>query len=177
MFNLHRQKVLDECKWVPGKGQLRYIEAWSFSHTGTLIERNLCTSVPLLMLILIIVANAVTPDNYREDELNDEDVDDWLHQKGRFAPPSDPLLGKEEGSIRLLICERLGFHPLGFGLSKTSLLAVEDKLGLPTEMLPLFKFNGGGQSYYCRPSSLRDQEPGHLGKTVESLRSYSSRLT
>lgn len=129
------------------------------------------------MLILTIAGNAVTPDNYREDELGDEDVDDWLHQRGRFAPPSNPLLGKEKGSIRLLICEQLGFHPLGFGLSKTSLLAVENKLGLPIEMLPLFKFNGGGFSYYFRPSSLRSQEPEHLGKTIASLRSYRSRLT
>ena len=125
----------------------------------------------------MIAANAVTPDTYQEDELDDDDVGDWLHQRGRFAPPSDPLLGKEEGSIRLLICERLGFHPLGFGLSKTSLLAVEDKLGLPTDMLPLFKFNGGGHSCHFRYSGPHDKEPEHVGKAIEPLRTYSCRLT
>jgi hypothetical protein len=118
----------------------------------------------------------LTPDTYQEQDIGDEDVDDWLHQRGRFAPPSNPLLGKEEGSIRLLICERRGFHPLEFGLSKASLLAIEDKLGLPIEMLPLFKFNGGSHSYHFRPSA-HGQEPEQLGKAIISLLSCSRRLT
>ena len=36
MFSLQRQKVLDECQWKPGEGQLRYIEARSFANTGEL---------------------------------------------------------------------------------------------------------------------------------------------
>lgn len=119
----------------------------------------------------------MTSDTYQEEELGDEDVDDWLHQRGRFAPPSNALLGKEEGSIRLLVCERIGFHPLGFGLSKASLLAIEDKFGLPIEMLPLFKFNGGSHSYHFRPLGPHNQEPEQLGKATISLPSYSSRLT
>lgn len=41
MFALQRQKVLDECKWAPGEGQLRYIEARSFANIGKLTEQNL----------------------------------------------------------------------------------------------------------------------------------------
>ena len=41
MFDLQRQKVLDECKWTPGEGQLRYIEARTFANTGKLTEHNL----------------------------------------------------------------------------------------------------------------------------------------
>lgn len=121
--------------------------------------------------------NALTDDTYREGDLNDQDVDEWLHQRGRFAPPSNSLLGKEEGSIRLLMCERLGFHPLEFGLSKASLLAIEKEFDLPIDMLPLFKFNGGGHSYYFRPSTPHNQKPEQLGKANISQLSYSSHLT
>ena len=41
MFDLQRQKVLDECKWTPGVGRLRYIEARTFANTGKLTEHNL----------------------------------------------------------------------------------------------------------------------------------------
>jgi hypothetical protein len=40
MFNLQRQKVLDECVWNPGEGQLRYIEARTFANTGELNEHS-----------------------------------------------------------------------------------------------------------------------------------------
>ncbi|PVI00432.1 hypothetical protein DM02DRAFT_592717 [Periconia macrospinosa] len=150
MLRLQRQKVLDECKWEPENGQLRYIEARTFANTGR---------------------HAITSENYEEGDLSDEDIDDWLHQRGRFTRPTSRL-GKEEGSIRLLICERLGFHPLRFGLSKASFLAVENELGLPTEMLPLFKFNGGGHSYYFRPSASHDQIPEQLVITIKVPQMY-----
>lgn len=121
--------------------------------------------------------NALTPDTYQEGDLSDLDVDDWLHQRGHFVQPTDSCLGKEEGSIRLLICERFDFQPLGFGLSKASLLAMEKKFDLPIEMLPLFKFNGGGHSYYFRPSAPHGQTPEQLGKAKISRLSYSRHLT
>lgn len=74
------------------------------------------------------------------------------------------------------MCERLGLHPLDFGLSKASLLAIENEFGLSIEMLPLFKFNGGGHSYHFRPSGLHDQKPEQLGKTNIFRLSYSSHL-
>jgi hypothetical protein len=69
------------------------------------------------------------------------------------------------------------FQPLHFGLSKASLLAIEDKYGLPIEMLPLFKFNGGGHSYYFRPSAPHDQKPEQLGKAKLSQLQNSGNLT
>jgi hypothetical protein len=41
MFNLQRQRVLDESKWEPGEGRLRYIEARTFANTGGLNEHSL----------------------------------------------------------------------------------------------------------------------------------------
>ncbi|PZD24856.1 hypothetical protein A1F96_08974 [Pyrenophora tritici-repentis] len=152
MFNLQRQKVLDESKWKPGEGQLRYIEARTFANTET-------------------AADAPPSKTYRDGDLSDLDVDDWLHQRGRFFQPTDSRLGKEEGSIRLLICERVKFQPLHFGLSKASLLAIEDKFGLPIEMLPIFKFNGGGHSYYFCPSA-RGQNPEKLVITIKVPQMY-----
>lgn len=38
---LHRQKVLDECKWTPGEGQLRYIKARTFANTSNLTELSI----------------------------------------------------------------------------------------------------------------------------------------
>lgn len=49
MFNVHRQKVLDECKWTPGEGRLRYIEARTFTNTSKLTERSL--QIPMLPLM------------------------------------------------------------------------------------------------------------------------------
>jgi hypothetical protein len=69
------------------------------------------------------------------------------------------------------------FQPLHFGLSKASLLAIEDKYDLPIEMLPFFKFNGGGHSYYFRPSAPHDQKPEQLGKAKLSRLPYSENLT
>jgi hypothetical protein len=69
------------------------------------------------------------------------------------------------------------FQPLHFGLSKASLLAIEDKYDLPIEMLPFFKFNGGGHSYYFRPSGPHDQKPEQLGKAKLSRLPYSENLT
>jgi hypothetical protein len=65
----------------------------------------------------------------------------------------------------------MGFQPLWFGMSKASFLAVEEKYGLPTEMLPFFKFNGGGHSYYFRHSASHD--PEQLGKIKLSGHLYT----
>ncbi|USP82427.1 Notoamide biosynthesis cluster protein M' [Curvularia clavata] len=144
MFRLQRQTVLDKSIWAPANGQLRYIEAWSFENENTL-----------------------TPDTYREGDLNDKDVLDWLRRTGRFAPPSDSRLGKEEGGIRLLLCELRSFMPLAFGLSKASLLAIESEFGLSGEMLPIFFFNGGGYSHHFVPLASRGQKPEKLLITVK----------
>ncbi|KAF2112264.1 hypothetical protein BDV96DRAFT_525022 [Lophiotrema nucula] len=157
MFDWRRQKVLDECRWTPGVGRLRYIEARTFADTETAV-------------------NELTSNTYQEGDLSDLDVDDWLHHRGRFVRPTDSRLRKEECSIRLLICERFGFHPLEFGLSKASLRAIEDEFGLPVEMLPFFKFNGGSHSYHFRPSAPHDQTPEQLGKPEVSRLSYSRRV-
>lgn len=166
MFKLQRQQVLDECIWEPGKGQLRYIEARTFGNSSKLIEHILCITFSMILLTLPNAPGTLTPDNYREGDLDDQDVKDWLQQRGRFHSPSNPLLGKEEGMIRLLICERRGFKTLGFGLSKSSLLAIEDEFGLPAEMLPLFKSHGGSYSHHFRPSASHGQNPEQLGKTA-----------
>ena len=128
-------------------------------------------------LTLVGTVGTLTPDTYRDGELSDEDVQDWLRQKGRFAPPSNPLLGNEEGGIRLLLCERRGFMPLRFGLSKSSLLAIESEFGLPSEMLPIFKFNGGGYSYRFLPEASRGQNPEQLGMTNPLWFLYRGHLT
>ncbi|KAH7379407.1 hypothetical protein DE146DRAFT_317666 [Phaeosphaeria sp. MPI-PUGE-AT-0046c] len=133
MFDLQRQKVLDECGWEPGEGRLRYIEARTFANS-----------------------DASTPDSYEEGDLSDLEVDDWLHQRGRFVQPTDSPIAKADGNIRMLLCERSDFQPLIFSLSKASFLAIEKKLDFPIDMIPLFKFNGGGHSYHFLPY---DQTP------------------
>jgi len=88
----------------------------------------------------------ISPDNYRHGYLQDSEVDDWLCQRGRFEQPIQSQLGKEHGSIRLLICERLGWRPLGFAMSKRSFLAVEKAFQLPIGTIPTLNENGGRQS-------------------------------
>jgi hypothetical protein len=127
--------------------------------------------------MLETAVNASTNDTYREGDLSDLEVDDWLHQRGRFVRPTNSRLGKEEGSLKLLVCERVGFLPLKFGMSKASFLAVEKEYGLPTEMLPFFKFNGGGHSYYFRHMASHDSKPEQLGKFKLSRLSCTEDLT
>jgi hypothetical protein len=112
--------------------------------------------------------NAVTHNTFREGNTSDLEVDDWLHQRGRFTWPIDSGLGTEDSSIRLFVCERLKFQPLEFGLSKASLLAIEKEFGLPIEMLPIFNLNGGGYSYHFRPSVACSGEREQLGKAKQS---------
>jgi hypothetical protein len=40
MFDVQRQQVLDECQWLPGEGQLRYIETRTFANTGKLTQHD-----------------------------------------------------------------------------------------------------------------------------------------
>ena len=90
-------------------------------------------------------------------------------QQGNFAKSSNSRLGKEEGGIRLLIYERFGFPPLEFATSrvwlKQSLFAGHrKKFGLPIDMLPMFKSNGGGFSHRILRLDPGDPKPEQLGK-------------
>ncbi|KAK1961815.1 hypothetical protein LY78DRAFT_661793 [Colletotrichum sublineola] len=81
--------------------------------------------------------------NCRTGFLDDDEVEQWLHQQGRFSPLVKPGQAKPTMRIRLLMCERLGWLPVGFAMSRSSFLAVETAFRLPTETLPnLVTING-----------------------------------
>lgn len=53
----------------------------------------------VLMLILAIAENELTPVTFKEGDLDDQNLDDWLDQRGCFTPPSDSTLEVQESSV------------------------------------------------------------------------------
>jgi hypothetical protein len=95
---------------------------------------------------LILPQEKVSIDNYREGDLRDDQVNDWLRNKGQFEYSDKAHLGSLNGGIRLLICERLGYKPLGFAMSQSSFLAIEEAFRLPSETLAVLNSNAGEHS-------------------------------
>ena len=60
--------------------------------------------------------------------------------------PNNNQLRKADGAIRLLICERLGWRPLGFAMSQSSFLAVETAFQLPIGTLQTLDISSGEHS-------------------------------
>ena len=106
----------------------------------------------------------ITRDNYRRGYLEDYEVEDWLSQKGPFAPPHAQSFGDASATIRILICERLGWKPLGFAMSKDSFLAVEKAFSLPAESLPTLANDEGVHTFHL--------EVTKDSNSVESMRQY-----
>jgi hypothetical protein len=88
-------------------------------------------------------------DLHRTGFLKDSEISEWLYQRGTCAAP-EPLSPDSvlEGSIRLLICECLFYHPLSFSMSKDSYLSVEREFGLHPATLPSFRIDSGIFSYH-----------------------------
>ena len=92
----------------------------------------------------------MTSENYRRGYLTDSDVDDWLHQRGSFAAPerySSNTKGSWTNCLRLLMCERVDWHPPSFAMSQRSFLAVEKAFGLPRATLPIISRDSGMEFY------------------------------
>ncbi|KAK1981474.1 hypothetical protein LZ30DRAFT_782007 [Colletotrichum cereale] len=119
MFNAERQRVLGSCIWSPGEGQLGYFEAWTDDSAG------------------LVTGDCET------GFLDDDEVEHWLHQQGRFSPRVRPGQGKPTVRIRLLLCERVGWLPVGFAMSRSSFLAMETAFRLSPETLPILVASNG----------------------------------
>lgn len=72
---------------------------------------------------------------------------DWLHERGRFAGIRQHGSTPRTPRIRLLMCERIGWRPLGFAMSRESYSAVEEAFGFSSETIPILDQNNGQQ--YC----------------------------
>jgi hypothetical protein len=97
-------------------------------------------------------------------------VNDWLLQTGKFAKPNSQHIDRQTGEtrgIRLLLCERIGWQPLGFSMSKESFLAVEAAFGLPAETLPLIWSNRG--QYHYDFNFGRDNKVESVSKTEDRI--------
>ncbi|KAI1122366.1 hypothetical protein F5Y10DRAFT_254195 [Nemania abortiva] len=86
--------------------------------------------------------------------LYDHELEDWLHQRDKFGSGLVP-------TIRLLFCDRIGWKPLGFAMSGSSYIALEEGFGLGHQVLPLLSKNPGQHSCRLKYSSA--------GDTLESL--------
>ncbi|KAK1463515.1 hypothetical protein CMEL01_13584 [Colletotrichum melonis] len=80
--------------------------------------------------------------------LEDFEVDDWLRQRGKFSPAGRQ--SRPRAQVRILLCERLGFRPLDFAMSRKSFLSVEHVIGLPSVSLPILEGNTGTQHAHLK---------------------------
>ncbi|KAK0637135.1 hypothetical protein B0T17DRAFT_99160 [Bombardia bombarda] len=127
MFATEREELLESCFWIPRDRKLGYVDTWSCDGADTSVDST----------------------NYRQGYLQDGEVDDWLHQKGRFvAPTRTHREAQAARSIRLLMCERVGWKPVAFAMSEPSFLLIETEFGLPPETLPIICDIKGRES--CR---------------------------
>jgi hypothetical protein len=79
--------------------------------------------------------------------LRDDEVVDWLNDGASFRKSQEEIRSDRFlGGIRLLICERIGFRPMGFAMSERSFLAVEKAFGLPDGALAVLNSNAGEHS-------------------------------
>lgn len=85
-------------------------------------------------------ANSV---NHYHETLKDEEVADWLGQKGRFALLDESVLGQAEGVMRLIMCERLGYHPVSYAMSRDAFIALEEAFHLSPATLHIINSNNG----------------------------------
>ena len=92
-----------------------------------------------------------------------------MQQRGKFARLHDAKFGTILGGFRLLICERLGWQPLGFAMSSSSFLAVEKEFKLPTEALSILHDNGGRHAIHFGVSSHDDPSHESLGGRLKAV--------
>lgn len=95
--------------------------------------------------------------------LTDDEMPEWLAQSRQFSNGGRPR-SRPPPSIRLLLCERIGWQPLGFAMSRSSFLAMEKAFGLPEEMLPLIAGNSGTHYWSFQHDDERDKSPTSIGK-------------
>ncbi|KAK1584947.1 uncharacterized protein LY79DRAFT_559858 [Colletotrichum navitas] len=143
MFNAERQRLLGSCRWCPDEGQLGYFEAWTDGSAGPVAG------------------------NYRTGFLDDDEVEQWLHQQGRFSRRAKPGQARPAMRIRLLMCERVGWLPVGFAMSRSSFLAMETAFRLSTETLPILVANNGRQYSNLRFSEDNDSRLESIALTVK----------
>ncbi|KAL5332953.1 hypothetical protein BJX70DRAFT_87948 [Aspergillus crustosus] len=112
MFQFNRSSAAGNINWDPRR--LFFLEAWSFPD-----------------------AHTATSWNFRTGFLEDNQIEEWLHQVGNFARPLPPPDARPpHGGIRLLACDYTLFKEASLGISRESFHAVEAKFGLHPATLP-----------------------------------------
>jgi hypothetical protein len=94
-------------------------------------------------------------------------VNDWLRLRGKFVQPNNTQLRKVDGAIRLLICERFDWRPLGFAMSQSSILEVETAFQLPIGTLQTLDNNSGEHSCQFKFLPTDSQTPESVGKSED----------
>lgn len=118
----------------------------------------------------------------RSGRLNDDDVEDWLHQRGKFAPPPPPSRDATlVGGIRLIISEQEYYRPPSYSLSQTSYLRIEEHFHLPQQTLVALSSEDGACSSYeeyesADPEKLRRIGEAHLFSRVDKTSRTDYRL-
>ncbi|KAI1818450.1 hypothetical protein GGS20DRAFT_581558 [Poronia punctata] len=91
----------------------------------------------------------------RQGNIEDDELEAWLDQCGKFR--ATPKL-----SIRLLLCDRVGYIPMGFAMSNSSFDKIKQAFSLGDQVLPMFISNMGQEM--C---SLNFSPEGDVPETLE----------
>lgn len=78
--------------------------------------------------------------------LQDSEVRDWLDQDGEFARQAlarNKNAASSDVPLRLLLCEREGWYPVTFPLSREVYQDVESAFGFGDQVLTAFSLNNG----------------------------------
>jgi len=89
-------------------------------------------------------------------------VKNWLYETGKFSKSGSLPVGKPEGAVRMVICERTRWPKLGFAMSRASFLAIEAALGLGSEALMILSRHNG--QYYHKLDGNSDGKPRSISE-------------
>ncbi|KAF2189855.1 hypothetical protein K469DRAFT_762544 [Zopfia rhizophila CBS 207.26] len=113
---------------------------------------------------------SVPADNSRYGRLDDFDIEEWLQQKGKYSPPEPPNHdARLVGGIRLIISERVSYHPPSLSMSRESYLRIEEEFHLP----PVSLLALSNESGLCsRFEEYDEKEPSKLKRIVKTPQKF-----
>ncbi len=97
--------------------------------------------------------------------LTDDDVENWLEQRGRYAPPSPPSTNAQlVWGLLLIISEQEYYRPPSYSFSQESFLRIEQEFNLPQLTLIALSSEQGACSCYKQYDRADPRKLLRIGK-------------
>ena len=99
--------------------------------------------------------------------LTDDQVEDWLEQNGRYAPPPPPSTDAQlVGGLRLIISEQEYYRPPSYSLGQEAYLRIEEHFDLPQPTLVALSSEEGACSCYKEYDRADPKRLLRIGKLI-----------